>query len=126
MPLVHGAGISPAPAAQTGSIKHPRPMVSNACPMEPAQCLIAHLGWGEGYTCYNVHLLDELRKQVPIDGFEAYYPAHTPEQIVMYREYAQKHRLLTSSDSHGPEKKPIKYRAELSSSLLECLGIQMK
>ena len=35
--------------------------------------------------------------------------------------------LLTSSgsDSHGPEKKPIKYRAELSQSLLERLGIQI-
>ena len=45
----------------------------------------------------------------------------------MYREYAQTHRLLTSSgsDSHGPEKKPIKYRAELSQSLLERLGIQI-
>ena|SRR6266567_752183 len=34
-----------------------------------------------------------------------YYPAHTLEQIAMYREYAQIHRLLTSSgsDSHGPE-----------------------
>ena len=46
----------------------------------------------------------------------------------MYVEYAQKHGLLTSSgsDSHGPEKKPIKYRAELSRSLLECDGFQMK
>jgi hypothetical protein len=45
----------------------------------------------------------------------------------MYREYAKAHRLLTSSgsDSHGPEKKPIKYRAELSQSLLERLGIRI-
>jgi predicted metal-dependent phosphoesterase TrpH len=93
-----------------------------------AVCLIAHPGRGEGYTCYDVNLLDELRRQVPIDGFEVYYPAHTPEQIVMYREYAKTHRLLTSSgsDSHGPEKKPIKYRAELSRSLLERLGVQIR
>jgi hypothetical protein len=37
MHLVDGTGISPAPAAQTGSIKHTMPMVSNACPKEPAQ-----------------------------------------------------------------------------------------
>ena len=73
-------------------------------------CLIAHPGRGEGYTCYDVNLLDEIRQEVPIDGFEVYYPAHTPEQIAMYLAYAQKHRLLTSSgsDSHGPDKKPMR------------------
>jgi 3',5'-nucleoside bisphosphate phosphatase len=93
-----------------------------------AVCLIAHPGRGDGYTCYDGSLLDELRRQVPIDGFEVYYPAHTPEQIVMYLKYAEKHHLLTGSgsDSHGPEKKPIKYQAELSRRLLERLGIQVK
>jgi predicted metal-dependent phosphoesterase TrpH len=92
-----------------------------------AVCLIAHPGRGDGYTCFDAYLLDQLRQEVPIDGFEVYHPAHTPEQIVMYREYAKTHHLLTSSgsDSHGPEKKPIKYRAELSRSLLERLGIQI-
>lgn len=92
-----------------------------------AVCLIAHPGRGEGYIRFDVNLLDELRRDVPIDGFEVYYPAHTPEQIAMYREYAQKYGLLTSSgsDSHGPEKKPIKYRAELSRHLLERLSIEL-
>jgi hypothetical protein len=46
----------------------------------------------------------------------------------MYREYAQRHRLLTSagSDSHSPDKPPIKYRAELSRGLLEQVGIQIE
>jgi len=94
-----------------------------------AVCLIAHPGRGDGFTCYDVALLDELRGQIPIDGFEVYYPAHTPEQIAMYREYAQTHHLLTSSgsDSHGPEQRlPIKYRAELSRNLLERLSVQVK
>lgn len=67
-------------------------------------------------------------RHIPIDGLEVYYPTHTPEQIGMYREYAKAHRLLISSgsDSHGPEKKPLKYRAEQSRSLLERLGIQIK
>ena len=101
--------------------------VVDAAHRSGAVCLIAHPGRGEGFTCYDAQLLDELRRQVPIDGLEVYYPAHTPEQIAMYREYAKTHRLLTSSgsDSHGPEKKPIKYRAELSQSLLERLGIQI-
>ncbi len=101
--------------------------VVDAAHRSGAVCIIAHPGRGEGWTCYDAHLLDELRQEVPIDGLEVYYPAHTPEQIAMYREYAQKHHLLTSSgsDSHGPEKKPIKYRAELSRSLLERLGIRL-
>ena len=101
--------------------------VVDAAHRSGAVCLIAHPGRGEGYTCYDAELLDELRSEVPIDGLEVYYPAHTPEQVVMYREYANTHGLLTSSgsDSHGPEKKPIKYRAELSQGLLERLGIQI-
>jgi 3',5'-nucleoside bisphosphate phosphatase len=91
-------------------------------------CLIAHPGRGGEYVRFDAQMLDELREQVPIDGLEVYYPAHTPEQIAMYRDYAQAHRLLTSSgsDSHGPEKKPIKYRAEWSSALLERLGFQIQ
>lgn len=101
--------------------------VIDAAHRSGAVCLIAHPGRGEGFTCYDARLLDELRKQVPIDGFEVYYPAHTPEQIALYLEYAKTHHLLTSSgsDSHGPKKQPIKYRAELSRALLERLGIQV-
>lgn len=89
-------------------------------------CLIAHPGRGDGFTCYDARLLDELRQEVPIDGFEVYYPAHSPEQINMYLEYAREHHLLTSSgsDSHSAQKKPIKYRAELSRDLLERMGIR--
>jgi hypothetical protein len=45
----------------------------------------------------------------------------------MYLEYARQHKLLVSagSDSHKPEKPPIKFRAELCRSLLERLGIQV-
>ena len=77
---------------------------------------------------YDVLLLDQLRQEVPIDGLEVYYPVHTPAQTAMYREYAQRHHLLTSagSDSHGPDKPPIKYRAELSRGLLERVGIQIE
>jgi predicted metal-dependent phosphoesterase TrpH len=73
-------------------------------------------------------LLDHLRQEIPIDGLEVYYPAHTAEQTSLYLEYATRHRLLISagSDSHGPEKKPIKYRADQCRILLERLGIQVK
>src|ERR1700693_910392 len=57
--------------------------VVDAAHRSGAVCLIAHPGRGEGYTCYDARLLDKLRRQVPIDGFEVYYPAHTPEQLAM-------------------------------------------
>ena len=93
-----------------------------------AVCILAHPGRSEGFVCYDVALLDELRQQAPIDGIEAHYPLHSPEQIAMYLDYAAKHDLLVSSgsDSHSPEKPPIKYRAELSRNLLDRLGITMR
>jgi predicted metal-dependent phosphoesterase TrpH len=102
--------------------------VVDAAHRSGAVCLIAHPGRGEGYMRYDVSLLDQLRQEVPVDGIEVYYPAHAPEQIAMYLEYAQKYHLLISSgsDSHGPDRKPIKYQAELSRSLLERLGAQIR
>lgn len=102
--------------------------VVEAAHQSGAVCLIAHPGRQEGYICYNEQLLDELRQEVPIDGFEVYHPRHTPEQVVAFQAYAQTHHLLTSSgsDSHGPQRKPIKYRAEWSRRLLERLGIQVR
>ena len=102
--------------------------VVDAAHRSGAVCLIAHPGRGGEFTFYDEVLLDELRHEVPIDGIEAHYPAHTPEQVATYLSYAQKHNLLVSSgsDSHSPEKAPIKYRAELSRQLLERLGIQVQ
>lgn len=101
--------------------------VVDAAHRSMAVCLIAHPGRGDGFVRFDGALLDELRRDVPIDGIEAYYPAHTPEQTALYVAYAGQHDLLTSSgsDSHGPEKKPITYRADLSRKLLERLGIQI-
>jgi hypothetical protein len=93
-----------------------------------AVCLLAHPGHTEGFVTYDVPLLDKLRQDIPIDGLEVYHPKHSPAQTAMYLEYAQQHGLLISagSDSHRPDKPPIKYRAELCRPLLERLGIQMK
>jgi len=93
-----------------------------------AVCLVAHPGHTDGFVTYDVQLLDQVRQEAPIDGLEVYHPKHTPAQTAMYLEYAQRHHLLTSagSDSHGSDKPPIKYRAELGRALLERLGIRMK
>jgi predicted metal-dependent phosphoesterase TrpH len=102
--------------------------VVDAAHQAGAVCLIAHPGRTDGFVTYEVDLLDQLRREVPLDGIEVYYPAHSAEQMGMYEEYVRRHNLLASSgsDSHGPEKKPIKYRAELSKALLERVGIRIK
>ena len=89
------------------------------------RCLLAHPGRQDGFITYDTDLLDKLRREVPIDGLEVYYPAHTPEQTTMFLNYAQQHNLLISSgsDSHSPDKPPIKYPARLSRALLERMGI---
>jgi len=101
-------------------------MVVNAVHQSGGVCLIAHPGRGDGYVNFDEALLDQLHAEVPIDGFEVYYPAHSAEQIAMYKAYAEKYNLFTSagSDSHTPEKPPIKYPSELSRKLLERLGIE--
>ena len=101
--------------------------VVEAAHQSGAVCLIAHPGHKDGFVTYDAQMLDKLRQDIPIDGLEVYTPKHTPDQAAMYLEYAQQHHLLMSSgsDSHRPEKPPIKYRAELSRGLLERVGIQM-
>jgi len=101
--------------------------VVEAAHQSGAVCLIAHPGHKDGFVTFDGQLLDKLRREIPIDGLEVFHPLHTPAQTAMYLEYAQQHHLLVSSgsDSHGPDKPPIKYRAELSRTLLERVGIQI-
>jgi predicted metal-dependent phosphoesterase TrpH len=90
-------------------------------------CLLAHPGHEDGFVTFSVELLDEFRQLAPIDGLEVYHRLHTPAQTEMYREYAERHDLLVSagSDSHKPEKPPVKHRAELCRGLLERVGVQI-
>jgi len=102
--------------------------VVDATHQDGGVCLLAHPGHKEGgFVTYDVQMLDKLRQEIPIDGLEVYHPKHSPAQTEMYREYAQRYSLLISagSDSHRPDKPPIKYKAELCRDLLERVGIQI-
>lgn len=94
-----------------------------------AVCLIAHPGRREhNFTFYDTALLDQLRQEIPIDGIEVYHPYHSEDIIKTYLAYVQKHDLLlsTGSDTHCvPGRMPIKYKAETSRKLLECLGVSI-
>ena len=102
-------------------------VVVDAAHRSGAVCLIAHPGRDDGFVCFDVPLLDQLRHAIPIDGLEVYYPTHSPQRTALYREYARQHQLLISagSDSHGSARMPIKYRAALIQYLLERMGIQL-
>ena len=91
-------------------------------------CLLAHPGRTDGFATFDAQLLDQFRQEVPIDGLEVYYPLHTAVQTEMYQTYARRHKLFASagSDSHGPDKPPIKYPAKLCQALLERLAIQVR
>jgi len=90
-------------------------------------CLLAHPGRG-GDSNFDEALLDQLRREVPVDGLEVYYPGHSISRISRYLVYARKHNMLVSagSDSHGRESLPVKYPANLCRMLLERLGIQIE
>ncbi len=107
---------------------HDPATIVEAAHQSGAVCILAHPGRSDGFVCYDHTLLDELRREAPIDGIEAHYPLHTPEQTAMYREYARRHHLLISagSDSHNFNRPPIKYRAELCRDLLQQFGIQIE
>lgn len=92
--------------------------------------VLAHPGRGGGeLQQYDRQLLQDLVSDVPLDGIEAHYPTHTPEQIEQYTEFAAAHGLVVSagSDSHGPNQRyPIPYLASLCEGLLNRLGINVE
>jgi predicted metal-dependent phosphoesterase TrpH len=101
--------------------------VIDAAHQSGAICIVAHPGRDDLHPAFDTESLDHLRADVPIDGIEAYYPRHSPEQTTLFVDYARQYGLLVSagSDSHGPEKPPIKYPAGLCRELLARLGINV-
>jgi len=89
--------------------------------------LIAHPGRTDGFVTFDAELLDRFKAEIPIDGIEIYYPKHTSEQVENFKAYAEQHNWFVSagSDSHAPDKSPIKYRAEQCKALLERLDIKV-
>jgi hypothetical protein len=117
--ILRGAGI-------TFALNDPAEVV-DAAHRSGAVCILAHPGHEDGFVTFDEPLLDEFRQIAPVDGLEAYHPRHTPQKTEMYRGYAQRHHLLLSagSDSHKPEKPPMKYEAALCRDLLNRVGIQV-
>jgi predicted metal-dependent phosphoesterase TrpH len=94
-----------------------------------AVTILAHPGrQDEEITCFDPSLLAELLRTIPLDGVEALYPTHTPEQVAAYSAFVEERHLLRSagSDSHGPhDRAPIPYPASSCVALLARCGIEV-
>ncbi len=92
-----------------------------------AVAILAHPGRAEEeISRFDPPLLAELLQTIPLDGIEALYPTHTPEQTAAYIDFAAERRLLRSagSDSHGLDHRlPIAYPAASCTALLGRCGI---
>lgn len=91
-----------------------------------ALCLLAHPGRGDGENHrFEPEEIEALLRDVPLDGVEVYYPAHSDKQVAAYASLARRHGLLISagSDSHGPRQRlPVAYPAAHASALLARLS----
>lgn len=98
-----------------------------AAHQDGALALLAHPGRQDAeIPRYPLELLARVCDEVPLDGLEAYYPLHTPEQTAGYLAFARQRGLLVSagSDSHGPRQRlPIPYPARDMAALLARLGV---
>ncbi|MGN6562876.1 MAG: PHP domain-containing protein [Thermomicrobiales bacterium] len=92
-----------------------------------ALAIVAHPGRREDPDPMTAERLPRLLAETPIDGLEAYYPTHTPEQVAAYAALAERYDLLCScgSDSHGPDwpRDPIAYPVDRAAPLLARLGV---
>lgn len=117
--LIAGAGyhIISAPLAEAVAAAH----------ADGALALIAHPGRRDGEVPpYEPELLATLLDEIPLDGIEAYYAVHRPDQTAAYLALARQRDLLVSagSDSHGPRQRlPIAYPARDVAALLERLDL---
>ena len=95
-----------------------------------ALAIVAHPGRDEGSGILTADLLDQLRRDAPVDGVEAHYRSYKDADVQRYRDWAAERGLLvsTGSDSHRPgfPVDPIAYEARWSAALLERLGIEVE
>lgn len=90
--------------------------------------VLAHPGRDDATGALDPQLLPAL-VELGLQGLEAHYRSHRPEQTAQFRALAAEYGLLVSagSDSHAPGQPvdPIPYRAAWVAALLHRLGIEL-
>jgi predicted metal-dependent phosphoesterase TrpH len=123
----HAAALAMIADAGYRSITAPLAEAVAAAHRDGAVAILAHPGRGGGeIQRYDPPLLRELLGDVNMDGIEARYPTHTPQQTEAYIALAAERDLLVSagSDSHGPGKRlPVPYPAAKCVALLAHCGV---
>ncbi len=98
-----------------------------AAHMAGALALLAHPGRGGGELHrYEAEEVRAMLAEMPLDGIETRYPAHSERDTAAYEALAREYGLLTSagSDSHGPGGQlPIAYPAHACGALLARCGV---
>ncbi len=91
--------------------------------------VLAHPGRADLGPALTAKTLDQLLRDVPIDGIEGHYRTYTDADTARYRKMAESRGLLigTGSDSHGPGAPvdPRPWRAIWAKDLLDRLGFDV-
>ena len=91
--------------------------------------VLAHPGRADLGPALTAKTLDQLLKEVPLDGLEGHYRTYTDADTTRYRKLAESRGLLigTGSDSHGPGAPvdPRPWRAVWAKDLLGRLGFDV-
>ncbi len=88
--------------------------------------VLAHPGRSKGIYAIPATAADiAAMAAVGLDGIEVYYPSHSEEQRVFYRDLALRHKLLVTggSDSHHPNQPLARWPAEWCAAFLERMGV---
>lgn len=88
--------------------------------------VLAHPGRSKGVYAIPATAEDiAIMAEVGLDGIEACYPTHRPEQIALYYHLAQQRRLLITggSDSHHPHQPLARWPATWFRAFLERVGV---
>ncbi len=91
--------------------------------------VLAHPGRADLGPALTAKTLDQLLKEIPLDGIEGHYRTYTDADTTRYRKLAESRGLLigTGSDSHGPGAPvdPRPWRAIWAKDLLGRLGFEV-
>lgn len=94
-----------------------------------AVAILAHPGRGDGeIQQYDLPMVDAMQAEIPLDGVEAHYATHSPDQVAAYTRLAAVRGLMISagSDSHGPRQRfPIAYPAAYAARVLAHCGVEV-